>query len=61
MHPLFQKADRISSRQCVKFVAERRDCDAGRFAKALRGVAGKGLRYPKLIGGEGIQQPGQTA
>jgi hypothetical protein len=35
---------------------ERKDNDAGRFAKALRGVMGKGLRYAKLIGGEGIHQ-----
>lgn len=33
---------------------ERKDNDAGRFAKALRGIVGKGLRYAKLIGGEGI-------
>jgi transposase-like protein len=39
---------------------ERKDNDAGRFAKALRGIAGKGLRYAKLIGGDGIQQAGQT-
>ena|SRR5579864_1210795 len=40
---------------------ERKDCDAGRFVKALRGITGKGLRYAKLIGGDGIQQAGQTA
>jgi transposase-like protein len=40
---------------------ERKDCDAGRFVKALRGLTGKGLRYAKLIGGDGIQQAGQTA
>ncbi len=40
---------------------ERKDCDAGRFVKALRGITGKGVRYAKLIGGEGIQQAGQTA
>jgi hypothetical protein len=40
---------------------ERKDCDAGRFVKALRGVTGKGLRYAKLIGGDGIQQAGQAA
>jgi len=33
---------------------ERKDNDAGRFAKVLRGTAGKGLQYAKLIGGEGI-------
>src|SRR6266550_4956620 len=33
---------------------ERKDNDAGRFVKALRGITGKGLRYAKLIGGEGI-------
>ena len=36
---------------------ERKDNDAGRFAKALRGIVGKGLRYAKLIGGEGIHCP----
>ena len=36
---------------------ERKDNDTGRFAKALRGVVGKGLRYAKLIGGEGIHRP----
>ena len=36
---------------------ERKDNDAGRFTKALRGVVGKGLRYAKLIGGEGIHCP----
>lgn len=41
---------------------ERKDNDAGRFAKALRGVVGKGLRYAKLIGGEGIHpETWQTA
>jgi transposase-like protein len=35
---------------------ERKDNDAGRFVKALRGVMGKGLRYAKLIGGEGIHR-----
>jgi hypothetical protein len=40
---------------------ERKDNDAGRFPKALRGIVGKGLRYAKLIGGDGIQQTGQTA
>jgi transposase-like protein len=40
---------------------ERKDCDAGRFVKPLRGLTGKGLRYAKLIGGDGIQQAGQTA
>jgi transposase-like protein len=37
---------------------ERKDTDAGRFAKALRGIVGKGLRYAKLIGGEGIHSAG---
>jgi transposase-like protein len=39
---------------------ERKDDDAGRFVKALRGVVGKGLRYAKLIaaeGGDGPQRP----
>ena len=36
---------------------ERKENDAGRFVKALRGVVGKGLRYAKLIGGEGIHRP----
>lgn len=36
---------------------ERKDNDQGRFVKALRGVTGKGLRYAKLIGGEGIHCP----
>jgi transposase-like protein len=36
---------------------ERKETDAGRFAKALRGIVGKGLRYAKLIGGEGIHCP----
>jgi hypothetical protein len=36
---------------------ERKDTDAGRFSKALRGIVGKGLRYAKLIGGEGIHRP----
>jgi hypothetical protein len=40
---------------------ERGDCDSGRFVKALRGITGKGIRYAKLIGGDGIQQAGQTA
>src|SRR5207302_7116546 len=40
---------------------QRKDNDAGRFVKALRGITGKGLRYAKLIGGDGIQQAGQTA
>jgi hypothetical protein len=43
---------------------ERKDDDAGRFVKTLRGVVGKGLRYAKLIaaeGGDGIQSAGQTA
>jgi transposase-like protein len=40
---------------------ERKDNDAGRFVKALRGITGKGIRYAKLIGGDGIQQAGQTA
>jgi transposase-like protein len=40
---------------------ERKDCDSGRFVKALRGITGKGLRYAKLIGGDGIQQARQTA
>ena len=29
--------------------------------KGFRGLTGKGLRYAKLIGGDGIQQAGQTA
>jgi transposase-like protein len=40
---------------------ERTENDSGRFVKALRGITGKGLRYAKLIGGDGIQQAGQTA
>jgi hypothetical protein len=41
---------------------ERKDNDAGRFVKALRGITGKGLRYAKLIGGEGIHpETWQTA
>src|SRR5438094_3838259 len=40
---------------------ERKDDYAGRFAKALRGIVGKGLRYAKLIGGEGIYPARQTA
>jgi transposase-like protein len=40
---------------------ERKEDDGGRFIKVLRGVTGKGLRYAKLIGGDGIQQAGQTA
>lgn len=30
---------------------ERKDCDKGRFVKAIKGVFGKGLRYIDLIGG----------
>ncbi len=43
---------------------ERKDNDAGRFTKALRGYVGKTLKYAKLIaaeGGDGIQPAGQTA
>ncbi len=40
---------------------ERKENDGGRFVKALRGITGKGLRYAKLIGGDGIQPAGQTA
>jgi len=36
---------------------ERKENDGGRFVKALRGITGKGLRYAKLIGGDGIQRP----
>jgi transposase-like protein len=36
---------------------ERKDNDAGRFVKALRGVIGKGLRYAKLIAAEGGDGP----
>ncbi|HWX15369.1 MAG TPA: IS1595 family transposase [Chthoniobacterales bacterium] len=39
---------------------ERKENDAGRFVKALRGITGKGLRYAKLIGGDGIQQAWQA-
>src|SRR6266536_456392 len=39
---------------------ERKDNDAGRFIKALRGITGKGLRYAKLIGGEGGDGPYPT-
>lgn len=38
---------------------ERKDNDAGRFVKVVRGVLGKGLRYAKLIGktgGDGLPQ-----
>ena len=41
---------------------ERKDNDAGRFVKVVRGVLGKGLRYAKLIGktgGDGL--PKKTA
>jgi hypothetical protein len=38
---------------------ERKDNDAGRFGKALRRIVGKGRRYAKLIGGNGIH-PGET-
>jgi transposase-like protein len=51
---------RYCDEQAFRF-NERKDSDAGRFTKALRGIVGKGLRYAKLIGGEGIQQAGQTA
>jgi transposase-like protein len=36
---------------------ERGDDDAGRFAKALAGVVGKGLKYAKLIAAEGGDGP----
>src|SRR6266705_2210569 len=36
---------------------ERKDNDAGRFVKSLRGVVGKGLRYAKLIAAEGGDGP----
>src|SRR5438128_3624946 len=39
---------------------ERKENDSGRFVKALRGITGKGIRYAKLIGGDGIQQAWQT-
>jgi transposase-like protein len=32
---------------------ERKDCDAGRFFKAAKGIIGRGLRYAELIGGKG--------
>jgi transposase-like protein len=38
---------------------ERKDNDAGRFVKVVRGILGKGLRYAKLIGkgqGDGLPQ-----
>lgn len=51
---------RYCDEQAFRF-NERKDTDAGRFAKALRGIVGKGLRYAKLIGGEGIHPTGQAA
>jgi transposase-like protein len=36
---------------------ERKDNDAGRFSKALRGVVGKTLKYAKLIAAEGGDGP----
>lgn len=32
---------------------ERKDCDAGRFLKAARGIMGKGLTYLELMEGKG--------
>jgi len=46
---------RYCDEQAFRF-NERKESDAGRFVKALRGVVGKGLRYAKLIGGEGIHR-----
>src|SRR5436190_11165504 len=39
---------------------ERKDNDAGRFTKALRGVVGKTLKYAKLIAAEGGDGPHPT-
>jgi transposase-like protein len=40
---------------------ERKDNDAGRFVKVVRGILGKGLRYAKLIGkGQGDGLPKKT-
>jgi transposase-like protein len=37
---------------------ERKDNDAGRFVKVLRGIVGKGLRYAKLTGkGDDLPEP----
>jgi transposase-like protein len=47
---------RYCDEQAFRF-NERKENDAGRFVKALRGITGKGLRYAKLIGGDGIQRP----
>ena len=40
---------------------ERRDCDAGRFVKAAKGVIGKGIRYLDLIEGKGGEDLPQEA
>ncbi len=50
---------RYCDEQAFRF-NERKDDDAGRFIKALRGVVGKSLKYAKLIaaeGGDGPQRP----
>ena len=50
---------RYCDEQAFRF-NERKDDDAGRFIKALRRVAGKSLKYAKLIaaeGGDGPQRP----
>jgi hypothetical protein len=39
---------------------ERKDDDAGRFTKALRGYVGKTLKYAKLIAAEGGDGPYPT-
>jgi transposase-like protein len=42
---------------------ERKDNDAGRFVKVVRGVLGKDLRYAKLIGktgGDGLPQKAES-
>jgi hypothetical protein len=44
------------SRDCSGWIMKGR-FDAGRFAKALLRIVGKGFRYAKLIGGEGIHRP----
>src|SRR4029077_4704444 len=51
---------RYCDEQAFRF-NERKSTDSGRFVKALRGITGKGLRYAKLIGGDGIQQAWETA
>src|SRR6266542_302230 len=50
---------RYCDEQAFRF-NERKDTDAGRFTKALRGIVGKTLKYAKLIAAEGGDGPQQS-